>query len=97
MRALVQLDLFHSTAWIMPAAFRGPLLYTCHEALLDDMISRPLDEGDALSNANTLIYMGKIRDGNRFARGLLIAKHRGSACSDEIIRYEIDDQGLRVE
>ena len=47
--------------------------------MLDDLISRPLDEGDVLSNANTLIYMGKIRDGNRISRGLYIAKHRGSA------------------
>ena len=46
--------------------------------MLDDLISRPLDEGDMLSNANTLIYMGKIRDGNRIGRGLYIAKHRGS-------------------
>jgi len=73
------------------------LLYTSHDALLDDMIARPLDEGDALANANTLIYLGKIRDGNRVARGLYIAKHRGSACDDQIARYHIDDQGLQIE
>src|SRR5262245_8996734 len=31
------------------------LLYTSHQTMLDDLISRPLDEGDVLSNANTLI------------------------------------------
>ena len=55
------------------------LLYTSKEALLDDLIARTLDEGDALSNANTLIYMGKTRDGPRVGRDLYVAKHRGSA------------------
>jgi KaiC/GvpD/RAD55 family RecA-like ATPase len=72
------------------------LLYTSHEAMLDDLISRPLDEGDVLSNANTVIYLGKVRDGNRLTRGLYIAKHRGSACSDQIVPYEIDQRGLRL-
>ncbi len=72
------------------------LLYTSHEMMLDDLISRPLDEGDALSNANTLIYMGKIREGTRILRGMYVAKHRGSPCSDEIMPYTIDDHGLRL-
>jgi hypothetical protein len=41
--------------------------------------------------------MGKLREGNRLARGLYIAKHRGSACTDDIVRYEIGDQGLTVD
>ncbi len=72
------------------------MLSTSHESMLDDLISRPLSEGDALSNANTLIYMGKTRDGSRIGRGMYIAKHRGSACSDEVVPYRIDDQGLHV-
>jgi hypothetical protein len=72
------------------------MLYTSHESMLDDLISRPLDEGDALSNANTLIYMGKTRDGSRIGRGLYVAKHRGSACSDEIVPYQIEDGGLSL-
>ena len=60
-------------------------------------ISRPLDEGDVLSNANTLIYMGKIREGNRITRGLYIAKHRGSACDERIMPYQIDDRGVRID
>jgi KaiC/GvpD/RAD55 family RecA-like ATPase len=72
------------------------LLYTSHEAMLDDLISRPLDEGDVLSNANTVIYLGKIRDGNRLGRGLYVAKHRGSYVSDQIVRYSIDDEGVRL-
>jgi KaiC/GvpD/RAD55 family RecA-like ATPase len=72
------------------------LLVTSHETMLDALIERPLADGDLLAVANTLIYLGKIRDGSRFARGLFVAKHRGSACSDEIHRYEIDDRGLRL-
>lgn len=73
------------------------LLYTSHETMLDDLISRPLDEGDVLSNANTLIYMGKIREGNRMSRGLYIAKHRGSACDERIVEYRIEAEGLKIE
>ncbi len=80
-----------------PAQIGCLLLYTSHETMLDDLISRPLDEGDVLSNANTLIYMGKIRDGNRLTRGLYIAKHRGSACDERIVEYKIGDQGLTME
>ncbi len=72
------------------------LLMTAHDTMLDDLIERPLVDGDPLATANTLIYMGKIREGNKLARGLFIAKHRGSACSDEILRYTIDDAGLRL-
>jgi hypothetical protein len=79
-----------------PAAIGCLLLYTSAEMMLDELISRQLDEGDVLSNANTLIYMGKIREGNRLGRGLYIAKHRGSACDERIVEYKIDDGGLRI-
>jgi hypothetical protein len=79
-----------------PATIGCLLLYTSHETMLDDLISRPLDEGDVLSNANTLIYMGKVREGQRMSRGLYIAKHRGSACDERIVEYKIGDQGLTI-
>ncbi|HEY2410854.1 MAG TPA: ATPase domain-containing protein [Pirellulaceae bacterium] len=72
------------------------LLYTSRESMLDELISRPLDEGDVLSNANTLIYMGKIREGNRIGRGLYIAKHRGSACDERILEYKIGERGISL-
>lgn len=78
-----------------PAHIGCLLLCTAHETLLDDLISRPLAEGDVLSNANTLIYMGKIRNSDRFSRGLYIAKHRGSACDERIMEYQIGERGLR--
>ena len=73
------------------------LLCTSHETMLDDLISRPLDEGDVLSNANTLIYLGKVREGDRIGRGLYIAKHRGSACDERIVPFRIGDGGLTLE
>lgn len=82
---------------VYPTAELGCLLlYTSHETMLDDLIARRLDEGDALSNANTLIYLGKIRDGTKVRRGLYVAKHRGSACTEQIHFYEINDQGIRL-
>lgn len=73
------------------------LLVTSAEAMLDQLLNRPLDEGDVLSNANTVIYMGKIRSGDRLGRGIYVAKHRGSACSDQILPYTIGDGGVSIE
>ena len=75
----------------------GTLLsYTAPETSLDALIEKPLEEGDFFAQANTVIYLGKIRDGRKFRRALYVMKHRGSACSDEILFYEIDDAGLKI-
>lgn len=73
------------------------LLYTSHEVMLDGLLTRPLETGDVLSNANTIILMGKTRDGNRMGRALHVAKHRGSACDESIVPFEISDQGLSLK
>lgn len=73
------------------------LLYTSHETTLEALIERPLDEGDLLANANTVIHLGKIREGTRFRRAMYVSKHRGSACTDEIIPYTIEEGGIRLE
>ncbi len=70
------------------------LLLTSHETLLDDLITRPIETGDLLSNANTILLMGKVRDGLRMTRAVHVAKHRGSRCGDELVPYEITDRGL---
>ncbi|HVX61101.1 MAG TPA: ATPase domain-containing protein [Pirellulales bacterium] len=72
------------------------LLYTTPETMLEELIVRKLDEGDLLSNANTLVYLGRVRSGNKLGRALYVAKHRGSACTEEIVPYTIDDRGLRI-
>ena len=77
-----------------PARIGCVLLYTSHETMLDDLISRRLDEGDVLSNANTIILMGRTRFEGKMGRGLFVAKHRGSACSDEVLPYRLTDRGV---
>jgi len=72
------------------------LLYTSHEVMLDDLITRPIESGDLLSNANTIILMGKTKDGNKMGRALHVAKHRGSACDESIVPYSINDQGINL-
>ncbi|WP_417392334.1 RAD55 family ATPase [Gimesia sp.] len=72
------------------------LLLTTHEVMLDDLIQRPIESGDVLSNANTIILMGKIREGNRMSRALHIAKHRGSAVDESLVPYEIQESGLKL-
>ena len=52
-----------------PQAIGCLLLYTSHETTLDGLIERSLDEGDLLANANTIIHLGKIREGMHFRRG----------------------------
>lgn len=72
------------------------LLYTCHEMMLDEMIERRIDSGDVLSNANTIILMGKFREGMKMGRALCVAKHRGSAADELIVPFEIHEDGLRL-
>jgi RecA/RadA recombinase len=69
-------------------------LYTTPHILLDELMDQPIGEGDIFSNANTILYMGRVRDAGRMGRALYVAKHRGSACSDEIVPYRLTDRGL---
>jgi KaiC/GvpD/RAD55 family RecA-like ATPase len=70
------------------------LLCTSKEVLLDELLSRPIDSGDVLTNANTIIQMGKVREGNRMGRALHVSKHRGSRCDEAIVPYEVTDRGI---
>ena len=69
-------------------------LYTTPHILLDDLMAEPLGDGDIFSNANTIILMGRTKDDGRLGRALYVAKHRGSACGDEIRPYRLTDKGL---
>jgi KaiC/GvpD/RAD55 family RecA-like ATPase len=70
------------------------LLLTSHETLLDDLLTRKLETGDLLSNANTILLMGKVREESRMTRALHVAKHRGSRCDDAIVAYEVTGRGF---
>lgn len=69
-------------------------LYTTPHVLLDELIAQPIGEGDVFTNANTIILMGRTKEEGRMGRALYVAKHRGSACGDEIVPYRITDRGV---
>ena len=69
-------------------------LYTTPQIYLDNLLTTGLGEGDLLSNANTVIYLGRTKQEGRLGRALAVVKHRGSACSDAIHPYRITDAGL---
>jgi KaiC/GvpD/RAD55 family RecA-like ATPase len=77
-----------------PRAIGCLLLCTSKEVLLEQLITRPIQTGDVLSNANTIILLGKVHLGNRMGRALYVAKHRGSACDESIVPFEITDRGV---
>jgi KaiC/GvpD/RAD55 family RecA-like ATPase len=72
------------------------LLYTTHEVLLDDLLTRPIESGDVLANANTVVLMGRTKESTRMGRALHVAKHRGSACDESIVPFTITESGLQL-
>ena len=70
------------------------LLHTTRETMLEALIAKPIEEGDSLANANTIILMGKTMQEGRVGRGLFVAKHRGSPCDERIAPFTIDNSGL---
>ncbi|HET6326839.1 MAG TPA: ATPase domain-containing protein [Planctomycetaceae bacterium] len=72
------------------------LLCTSKEVLLEQLIARSIETGDVLTNANTIILLGKIHQGGRMGRALYVAKHRGSACDESIVPFEIAESGLTL-
>lgn len=72
-------------------------LYTTPHVLLEELMDQPIGEGDIFSNANTIIYLGRVRDGTRMGRALYVPKHRGSRCGDDVLPYRLTDDGLVVD
>jgi KaiC/GvpD/RAD55 family RecA-like ATPase len=69
-------------------------LYTAPQVMLEQLITQPIDQGGIFATANTVILMGRTHQDGGFGKALAIAKHRGSACTDEILPYRISDRGL---
>ncbi len=72
-------------------------LLTVSELSLDELMMKPIGQGNLLATANTVILLGRTRAANGSGRGLFILKHRGSTCSDQILRFSIGDRGLQFE
>ena len=70
------------------------LLVTTEEARLEDLVARKTGAGDVGAVANTVLLMGREKVGNRLGRFVCVAKHRGSAMSDEIAEFRIGARGL---
>jgi KaiC/GvpD/RAD55 family RecA-like ATPase len=70
------------------------LLVTTEETRLEDLIARKVGAGDIGAVANTVLLMGREKVGLRVGRFLCVAKHRGSAMTDEIVEYRIGPEGL---
>jgi KaiC/GvpD/RAD55 family RecA-like ATPase len=79
------------------AAVTTLLLVTTEETRLDDLVARKVGAGDIGAVANTVLLMGRDKIGSRIGRFLCVAKHRGSAATDEIVEYTVDERGLRFE
>jgi hypothetical protein len=69
-------------------------LYTTDQVMLNELMAAPIGEGGIFATANTIILMGRTREEGRYGRALVIAKHRGSACSDDVLPYRITGDGL---
>jgi KaiC/GvpD/RAD55 family RecA-like ATPase len=80
-----------------PEGISALMLVTTTELMLEQLIDAPAVKRDLIANANTVILMGKTRTEGSMGRALYVAKHRGSACRDEILPFSIDDSGLRME
>jgi KaiC/GvpD/RAD55 family RecA-like ATPase len=72
------------------------LLVTTEETLLADLIARKVGAGDLGAVASTVLLMGREKVGSRVGRFVCVAKHRGSAMSDDIVEYRIGDAGLEL-
>src|SRR5262249_50626779 len=78
------------------AAITTLLLVTTEETRLEDLVARKVGGGDLGAVANTILLMGREKVGTRIGRFLGVAKHRGSAMTDEIVEYRIGDRGLEI-
>lgn len=73
------------------------VLVTTSESMLEQLMTRPLADGDLAAGANTVILMGRLLQDGRMNRGLYIAKHRGSPVDDRILHFSINDSGIALD
>jgi hypothetical protein len=73
------------------------LLVTTEETRLEDLVGRKVGPNDLGAVASTVLLMGREKVGTRVGRFLAVAKHRGSAMSDEIVEYRVGPEGLAFD
>ena len=72
------------------------VLLTTKQSMLEPLITQPLADGDLAAGANTVILLGRVQQGQHVSRAMFIAKHRGSYARQDIIPFEINDQGIQL-
>ncbi len=72
------------------------VLLTTRQTMLDALMTEPLASGDLAAGANTVILLGRVRQGEQLGRALFITKHRGSYARQDIIPFTINDQGIQL-
>ncbi len=73
------------------------VLLTTRQTMLEQLMVEPLASGDLAAGANTVIILGRMLRDNQMARGLYIAKHRGSYAHSHIMPFEIGEQGIQLQ
>ena len=69
-------------------------LVTTKHALLDQLMTAPLADGDLAAGANTVILLGRVMREGEMSRALYIAKHRGSYADSRVIPFTIENRGI---
>lgn len=72
------------------------VLLTTKQLMLEPLMTQPLADGDFAAGANTVILLGRVPQGQTVGRAMFIAKHRGSYARQDIIPFDIDDQGIQL-
>lgn len=71
------------------------VLLTTKQLMLEPLMTQPLADGDFAAGANTVILLGRVPQGQTVGRAMFIAKHRGSYARQDIVPFEINDQGIQ--
>jgi KaiC/GvpD/RAD55 family RecA-like ATPase len=76
------------------AAITTLLLFTTEETRLEDLVARKTGPGDPGAVASTVLLLGREKVGQRVGRFVCVVKHRGSAMTDQIVEYRVDERGI---
>lgn len=70
------------------------VLVTTRHAMLEQLMTEPLTDGDLAAGANTVIMLGRQLHEGKMMRAMYIAKHRGSFADQRILPFEVTEAGI---
>jgi len=71
-------------------------LQTTREVDIEDLIRAQTQEDDLTTNATTILLLGRLMDGPKVRRADFCLKNRGHRCADEMVFFEVTDEGLKA-